>query len=196
MFVSYKVLVSWLASNLSQVHRHRCALVQTSNLSMPQDLIRNNNVIMTTMAPHITSLAVVYSSVYTCADQRNIKAPRHWPLWGEFTGTGEFPAQRANNAENVSIWWRHHVMNNKGDCAIQCIRPNRFLNSNLVKSLLLMTSVSMSKRFEILHTALQCRALCKISKLFNRTEQSRTVWSTKHYTKCKWNQYVMLISGV
>ena len=23
--------------------------------------------------------------------------------------TGEFPAQRANNAETVSIWWRHHV---------------------------------------------------------------------------------------
>ena len=23
--------------------------------------------------------------------------------------TGEFPAQRASNAENVSIWWRHHV---------------------------------------------------------------------------------------
>ena len=23
--------------------------------------------------------------------------------------TGEFPAQRANNAENVSIWWRHHA---------------------------------------------------------------------------------------
>ena len=24
--------------------------------------------------------------------------------------TGEFPAQRASNAENVSIWWRHHVI--------------------------------------------------------------------------------------
>ena len=24
--------------------------------------------------------------------------------------TGEFPTQRASNAENVSIWWRHHVM--------------------------------------------------------------------------------------
>ena len=24
-------------------------------------------------------------------------------------GTGQFPAQRASNAENVSIWWRHHV---------------------------------------------------------------------------------------
>ena len=23
--------------------------------------------------------------------------------------TGEFPAQRANNAENDSIWWRHHL---------------------------------------------------------------------------------------
>ena len=23
--------------------------------------------------------------------------------------TGEFPVQRASNAENVSIWWRHHV---------------------------------------------------------------------------------------
>ena len=31
-------------------------------------------------------------------------------LWGEFTGTGEFPAQRASYAENVSIWWRHHDM--------------------------------------------------------------------------------------
>ena len=40
--------------------------------------------------------------------KENIKAPRHWPLCGEFTGTGEFPAQRASNAENVSIWWRHH----------------------------------------------------------------------------------------
>ena len=27
-------------------------------------------------------------------------------------GTGEFPAQMASNAENVSIWWRHHVFQN------------------------------------------------------------------------------------
>ena len=37
--------------------------------------------------------------------KENIKASRHWLLCGEFTG--EFPAQRASNAENVSIWWRH-----------------------------------------------------------------------------------------
>ena len=28
---------------------------------------------------------------------------------GNSPGTGEFPAQMANNAENVSIWWRHHA---------------------------------------------------------------------------------------
>ena len=27
---------------------------------------------------------------------------------GNSPGTGEFPAQLAGNAENVSIWWRHH----------------------------------------------------------------------------------------
>ena len=26
--------------------------------------------------------------------------------------TGEFPAQRASSAENVSIWWRHHEEKN------------------------------------------------------------------------------------
>ena len=41
--------------------------------------------------------------------KKNIKAPRHWPLCGEFTGTGEFPAQRASYEEYVSIWWRHHA---------------------------------------------------------------------------------------
>ena len=29
---------------------------------------------------------------------------------GNSPGTGEFPAQMASNAENVSIWWRHHVL--------------------------------------------------------------------------------------
>ena len=36
--------------------------------------------------------------------KENIKVPRHWPL------CGEFPAQMASNAENVFIWWRHHVL--------------------------------------------------------------------------------------
>ena len=49
---------------------------------------------------HINSCKYMY--------HQNIKAPRYWPLCGEFTGTGEFPSQRASYAENISIWWRHH----------------------------------------------------------------------------------------
>ena len=30
---------------------------------------------------------------------------------GNSPGIGEFPAQMASNAENVSIWWRHHEVN-------------------------------------------------------------------------------------
>ena len=30
------------------------------------------------------------------------------PCAGNSPVTGEFPAQRGSNAENVSIWWRHH----------------------------------------------------------------------------------------
>ena len=33
--------------------------------------------------------------------KENIKAPRHWPLWREFTGDRWIPDTKASNAENV-----------------------------------------------------------------------------------------------
>ena len=69
-----------------------------------------NDVIMTTMASQKSpALRLLTQSFIQAQIKENIKAVRHWPLCGEFTGTGEFPAQRASYAENVSIWWRHHV---------------------------------------------------------------------------------------
>ena len=44
--------------------------------------------------------------------KENIKAPRHRPLQGEFNSDRWIPTQIPSNAENVSIWWRHH------DCAV------------------------------------------------------------------------------
>ena len=35
--------------------------------------------------------------------------------------TGEFPAQMASNAENVSIWWRHHAHQYQRDCTLAVI---------------------------------------------------------------------------
>ena len=67
------------------------------------------DVIMSTIASQITSVSIVYSTVCVQAEiKENIKAPRHWPLFRNSPKTGEFPAQRASNAEKVSIWWRHH----------------------------------------------------------------------------------------
>ena len=39
----------------------------------------------------------------------NTKARWHWPLWGNPPLIGGFSSQRASNAENVSISWRHPV---------------------------------------------------------------------------------------
>ena len=66
-----------------------------------------NYVIMAAMASQITSLAIVCSTGYR---SNKISKLRVTVLCaGNSPVTGEFPAQRANNTENVSIWWRHHV---------------------------------------------------------------------------------------
>ena len=82
-------------------------------------LINYNDVIMSSMASSITSLTIVYySTVIQAQIKEKVKAPRHWPLWGEFTDDRWIPCTKGqyiyihiniNNAENVSIWWRLHV---------------------------------------------------------------------------------------
>ena len=57
-----------------------------------------SDVIETTMASQIASLTIVYSTVYSGPDQRKHQSSVSY----------EFLAQRASNAETVSIWWRHH----------------------------------------------------------------------------------------
>ena len=47
--------------------------------------------------------------------KENIKALCHWLCAGNSSGTGEFPARMASNAENVSIWWRHHGISQQHD---------------------------------------------------------------------------------
>ena len=56
--------------------------------------------------------------------KEDIKAPR----------PGEFPAQMASNAENVSIWWRHH------DCYLSILTNRRML---------FMISAVSTYRFEL-----------------------------------------------
>ena len=65
---------------------------------------------MSAMASQVTSLTIVYSTVYS---RRRSKETSKLHVTGLYDGnsqvTDEFPAQRAINAENASIWWGHHV---------------------------------------------------------------------------------------
>ena len=58
---------------------------------------------MGTVASRITSLTIVYSTVYSDADQRKHQSSASLAFAGNSPGTGEFPAQMASNAEKVSI---------------------------------------------------------------------------------------------
>ena len=71
--------------------------------------VHYDDVIMSPLASQITSLTIVYWIVYSDADKKKTSKLRVTGLCvGNSPGTGEFPAQMASYAENVSIWWRHH----------------------------------------------------------------------------------------
>ena len=68
-----------------------------------------SGIIMGAMMSQITSITIVYSTVYSVADQRKhqssaslafVRGIHRWPVNA---------IQMAGNAENVSIWWCHHV---------------------------------------------------------------------------------------
>ena len=54
---------------------------------------------MSVMASQITRLTIVYQTVYSAAYQRKHQSS---------AVTGELHAQKASNAEIVSILWHHH----------------------------------------------------------------------------------------
>ena len=71
-----------------------------------QKVCHYGDVIMGTIGYQITSLTIVDSTIYSDADKKK----KHQSsaslgfVWGIHRG------QMASNAENVSIWWRHHVL--------------------------------------------------------------------------------------
>ena len=72
-----------------------------------------------TVASQITSLTIVYSTVYSGADQIKRQS------------SARIPTEMASNAENVSIWWRHH---DSGTLAVDllqsCTKPTIYSTQN------------------------------------------------------------------
>ena len=85
-----------------------------------------SDVIMSAMVSRITSLTIF---LLNCLFRHRSKKTSELRVTGLCEGnspvTGEFPAQRVNSAENVSIWWRHYMM---GDVCEVPERSNHFNN--------------------------------------------------------------------
>ena len=56
---------------------------------------------------------------------------------GNSPGTGEFPAQMASYAENVSIWWRHHESN----CTHTVVNTDHYCDMTLRKTGVIMRAI-------------------------------------------------------
>ena len=121
------------------------------------------DVIMTTIASQIISLMVIYSTVYSDADQRKHQSPTSLAfVWGIHRDRW-FPAQMASYAENVSIWWRHHVF---GTQPCQSIHTCR----NTLKSKL--------RFIKICRTDLATRYKYRLSRVYDSHVRNKTVGNT------------------
>ena len=73
---------------------------------------------MGTVASQITSLAIVYASVYSGADQRKHQSSASLAF---MRGIHRGPVNSLTNGQlrgKVSIWWRHHdTVHNQGRCS-------------------------------------------------------------------------------
>ena len=55
-------------------------------------------------------ISAVYSTVCSGGDKKQTSKLRVIGICARNSPViGEFPAQRASNAENISIWWRHNA---------------------------------------------------------------------------------------
>ena len=92
-----------LSNNLTQ-WANMPHIIAIMDLRKSISWIHYSDVIQGAIASEITSLTIVYSTVYSGAHQRKYQSSATLALCvGNSPVTGEFPAQRASNAENVII---------------------------------------------------------------------------------------------
>ena len=79
-----------------------------------------SDVLMSAMASQNIGVTIVYSTICSCADQRKHQSSASLAfVRGIHQRPMNFPHKRASNAENVSIWWRHHMVSMKLTCIVR-----------------------------------------------------------------------------
>ena len=94
--------------------------------------IQYTDVIMGAMASQITSLNIVYLTVYSAQIKENIKVPCHWPLCGAFTGDRWIP--RTNGQKHGKRFHFNDVfMHQRSPNDACCASGEELLTTNSIK---------------------------------------------------------------
>ena len=116
---STQAFSNWWCDN----HNYHVGILLNCN-SHPSMSNHYSGIIMGVMTTQITSLTIVYSTVYSGTDQRKHQSPASLAfVRGIHRCPVNSPHKRTSNAENVSTWWRHHVYNisrTKYVCVLLC----------------------------------------------------------------------------
>ena len=94
--------------------------------------VHYNEVIMSAMVSNHQPHDCLLKRLFTCRSKKTSKLCVTGLCEGNSSATSDFPAQMASNAENVSIWWRHHGIKNHGRYSqwIMWMKPSyRFSNT-------------------------------------------------------------------
>ena len=105
---SYICLLNFIIISLNEIWRSDSLITGSNTLEVPlklQNLVCPSSyifrwrIILKRPLVHNNYIVGHYRSIGKYSSTITVTSPV----------TGEFPTQRVSNAENVSIWWRHHV---------------------------------------------------------------------------------------
>ena len=105
VFCSFGLSNNWSVRFL-RWHIFTCLLEWTVKQWLPLQWRHNGHDSVSNHQPHDCLL----NRVFRRRSKKTSKLRVTGLCAGNSPGTGEFPAQMASYAENVSIWWRHHVL--------------------------------------------------------------------------------------
>ena len=112
LWIYFKTTFSPLTGQLDYVSIHKLLCNTETNLQiykMPH-IQHDSDVIMSAMVSQITGVCLL-NRLFRCRSKKTWKLRVTGLCEGNSPMTGEFPSQRISNAENASIWWRHHGKN-------------------------------------------------------------------------------------
>ena len=125
--------------------------IETPTWSHSAKLIHIRDVTMSAMTSQIAGVLIVYSAVCSSRSKKTTKLRVTGICVGNSPVTGEFPAQMASSAENVSIWWRHHANCRYHKVALN-IRTSPWYSSNNSKVSVVTVKSPNSTKIQFLVT--------------------------------------------